>query len=158
MCCGPWGSGGLGGGGKERAAQVEKNDPLGNLGTSSFSPVPPSPTRLFPAWGRASNPSKSRLAAATATGEEAPRHFYYRACVCACLCARALFNSLTRLRKEENLNLTSVLRPELKKKIIVCMILFHSFRRKPANLRQYLNAPFEGHLGNTEDVTDCRCH
>lgn len=47
-----------------------------------------------------------------------------------------LFNS-ARLRKEENLNLTSVLSPELKKKS-----LFNStshFRRKLNNL----NAPFE---------------
>lgn len=51
-----------------------------------------------------------------------------------------LFNSV-RLRKEETLNLTSVLSPELKKKRKKS--LFNStshFRRKLNNL----NAPFEG--------------
>lgn len=85
------------------------------------------------------------------TGEEAPRHFSIVGCVgvCVWVCVagrRVLFNTLARLRKEENLNLTSVLSLEFKKKIILYLILLHIFRGKPNNLRWCLNAPFEGIL------------
>lgn len=37
------------------------------------------------------------------------------------------------------------------------MILFHSFRRKPTNLRQCLNAPLEGHVGKSGQGSRCHC-
>lgn len=45
-----------------------------------------------------------------------PQDIFTVGCVCVAGGGGVLFNSLARLRKEENLNLTSVLSPELKKK------------------------------------------
>ena len=75
-----------------------------------------------------------------------PRDIFTVGCVCVCVCVcvslgrgggGVLFNS-ARLRKEENLNLTSVLSPELKKKKSLFNSTSH-FRRKLNNL----SAPFE---------------
>lgn len=64
---------------------------------------------------------------------------------------RVLFNSVARLRKEENLNLTSVLSPELKKKKIALylIILLHKFGSLiiSGSARMHL---FRGHLRNSE--------
>lgn len=62
---------------------------------------------------------------------------------------RVLFNSVARLRKEENLNLTSVLSPELKKKIALYLILLHKFGSLTisGSARMHL---FRGHLRNSE--------
>lgn len=73
-----------------------------------------------------------------ATGEEARRRFLHQG---VCVCRGVLFNSLARLRKEENLNLTSVPSPELKKKSSI--IRLHIFRKKLIILHVCLNAPFD---------------
>lgn len=69
-------------------------------------------------------------------------------CVCCCLLEEG---------RESEFDFRS--QPRVKKKIILYLILLYICRRKPNNLREYPNAPFEGALTEIVKIgKDCCCH